>query len=331
MIEPTTLAQQGLRKATADVSTYSIFSARAGDDDKDSLDGLDRHYDDEYGHHLVPHHRASEDNESTLLGGTDDATARRRGGGGGGGAGGAEERLLGGGGAAGLLGWRRNTPLGPMWLWMLHAAMLTVSVLLFAISATVEPATRAYVEKFNAWSPALSAVEYQHTVFNNSKGNVTPYVGAGPEVDKAWDHITFHMGDQMITPWELKHGLGKPPNRLQVTDPHTGQTGYRVELAVVHQLHCLNMIRKYVHLEQYHNDTDIAAGKEKLQHHMTHCIEALRLKLMCEADVGVLPFYEKTGPDGKIEPDYESKHVCRSFDKVREWAVHHKVADKTTF
>lgn len=151
MIEPTTLAQQGLRKATADVSTYSIFSARAGDDDKDSLDGLDRHYDDEYGHHLVPHHRASEDTESTLLGGTDDSTARRRGGGGGGGAGGAEERLLGGGGAAGLLGWRRNTPLGPMWLWMLHAAMLTVSVLLFAISATVEPATRAYVEKFNAW------------------------------------------------------------------------------------------------------------------------------------------------------------------------------------
>ncbi|KAK8174048.1 hypothetical protein IWX90DRAFT_161044 [Phyllosticta citrichinensis] len=330
MIEPTTLAQQGLRKATADVSTYSIFSARAADDDKDSLDGLDRHYDDEYDQ---PHHRASEDTESTLFGGTDDVMARRRGGGGGGGAGGASEGLLGGGGggAGGLFGWRRNTPLGPLWLWMLHGATLTVSVLLFAISATVEPATRAYVEKFNAWSPALSAVEYQDTVFNNTKGNVTPYVGAGPEVDKAWDHITFHMGDQMISPWELKHGLGKPPNRLQVTDSHTGQTGYRVELAVVHQLHCLNMIRKYVHLEQYHNDTDIAAGKEKLQHHMTHCIEALRLKLMCEADVGVLPFYEKTGADGKTEPDYESKHVCKNFDKVREWAVHHKVADKTTF
>lgn len=62
-----------------------------------------------------------------------------------------------------------------------------------------------------------------------------------------------------------------------------------------------------------------------------HCIEALRLKLMCEADVGVVLYNDLPGPNGKMEPDYETKHTCRNWDKVRDWAIENKVADKTTF
>ena len=62
-----------------------------------------------------------------------------------------------------------------------------------------------------------------------------------------------------------------------------------------------------------------------------HCIEALRMKIMCEADVGVILYQEQPGDDGKFEPDYQTQHVCRNWDKVREWAVSNKVADKATF
>lgn len=41
-------------------------------------------------------------------------------------------------------------------------------------------------------APALSAIEYETVTFNNSKGAKTAYVGAGPEADKAWEHVTMH-------------------------------------------------------------------------------------------------------------------------------------------
>ena len=37
--------------------------------------------------------------------------------------------------------------------------------------------------------------------------------------------------------------LQKPQDSLKVTDPQSGETGYRVGLEVFHQLQCLNMLR----------------------------------------------------------------------------------------
>jgi hypothetical protein len=45
--------------------------------------------------------------------------------------------------------------------------------------------------------------------------------------------------------------LDMPPNAMQVTDPRTGETGYRVGLEVFHQLHCLNLLRMSTYPEYY--------------------------------------------------------------------------------
>jgi hypothetical protein len=45
--------------------------------------------------------------------------------------------------------------------------------------------------------------------------------------------------------------LQKPANAMQVTDPKTGETGYRVGLEVFHQLHCLNLLRMSTYPEYY--------------------------------------------------------------------------------
>lgn len=59
--------------------------------------------------------------------------------------------------------------------------------------------------------------------------------------------------------------LGKPADALQVTDPKTGETGYRVGLEVFHQLHCLNLLRMSTYPEHYTkvwwSDTAEEAGK----------------------------------------------------------------------
>jgi hypothetical protein len=40
-------------------------------------------------------------------------------------------------------------------------------------------------------APAAKAVEYQTVKFNNTMGEGSPYVGKGPEVDKAWHAISY--------------------------------------------------------------------------------------------------------------------------------------------
>jgi hypothetical protein len=45
--------------------------------------------------------------------------------------------------------------------------------------------------------------------------------------------------------------LNNPDNAMEVTDPKTGETGYRVGLEVFHQLHCLNLLRMSTYPEYY--------------------------------------------------------------------------------
>jgi hypothetical protein len=147
--------------------------------------------------------------------------------------------------------------------------------------------------------------------------------------------------------------LDMPPNAMQVTDPRTGETGYRVGLEVFHQLHCLNLLRMSTYPEYYTKLwwSDTNDKPEKVRAHLgklyplrilplpttpfsltfhgsflctkltstDHCIEILRMNLMCLSDVNVFTFHPVEGKEG-FWPNYESQHVCRNFDKVKKWA-----------
>ncbi|KAK0665015.1 Oxidase ustYa [Lasiodiplodia hormozganensis] len=293
---------------TNDASTAKYSHIISSDDQ-----GQFRHSNEKGGLTMV-HARLSEETDSTLLDQVDLSED--------------DDDLRESGGSHGNGSRRRRVRLGPVWLWALHTGLFLMSLMFFVLGATMGPSTRTFVQQFSAYSPALSAIEYETVTFNNTKGAKTAYVGAGPEADKAWEHVTMHMGDQMVDETDMAE-LGKPHDRLRVTDAATGASGWRMELAVVHQLHCLNLIRKVVHRDHYQSldHGDLAVSEEKLAGHL----EALRMKIMCEADVGVILYQEQPGDDGKFEPDYETQHVCRNWDKVREWAVSNKVADKATF
>ncbi|KAL4728150.1 hypothetical protein ACLX1H_004886 [Fusarium chlamydosporum] len=110
--------------------------------------------------------------------------------------------------------------------------------------------------------------------FHTIRYNITPvtketeFVGFGPEVDKAWNHVTYDVGDQMITRGELDN-LGLDPASLTIEDPKTGQKGYRVGIQVFHQLHCLNLLRQATYKEYYsHTGGDIDVEPEDLRGHL---------------------------------------------------------------
>lgn len=104
--------------------------------------------------------------------------------------------------------------------------------------------------------------------------NVTPtlerteFVGYGPKVDKAWDHIASDVGDQMITREELDR-LGLDPTSLTIKNPKTGRVGYRVGMQVFHQLHCLNLLRQHS-FKDYYSDKggDIDVEPRELREHL---------------------------------------------------------------
>lgn len=82
-------------------------------------------------------------------------------------------------------------------------------------------------------------------------------------------------------------------------------------VSVFHQLHCLS------YLVQHFSP---ATGNltQEVAHHSAHCFDYLRQAIMCNAD---------TSLEGKTEtgPGWGSKHTCKDYDKVLDWANSHDV------
>ncbi|WYZ39958.1 hypothetical protein EsH8_IV_000299 [Colletotrichum jinshuiense] len=220
------------------------------------------------------------------------------------------------------------------WPWAAHAVLLTTSVTLFALSFCMRYGNHQdddtmYTKKYSSYSPAAPIVKYHTERYNLTPiMDWSPFVGAGYEIDRAWDHITNNIGDQMISHGELTK-LGLDPKSIKITNPITGEEGYRAGLEVFHQLHCLNLLRQATYPDYYSRKEvggDVATDPADLRGHLDHCIEALRLNLMCESDIGVFTF--KMYPDLPVEghwPDFSTLHTCRNFDDIRDWALTHSV------
>jgi hypothetical protein len=118
-------------------------------------------------------------------------------------------------------------------------------------------------------APVENVASYRTVRYNITPAlERTEYVGFGPDVDQAWEHITYDVGDQMITHEELQR-LGLDPTSLKVTNPKTGKVGYRAGIQVFHKLHCLNLLRQETYKEYYsHTGGDIDVEPEDLRGHL---------------------------------------------------------------
>lgn len=78
------------------------------------------------------------------------------------------------------------------------------------------------------------------------------------------------VGDQMISHAELVK-LGLDPKSIKITNPITGEEGYRAGLEVFHQLHCLNLLRQSSYPEYYNRTEvggDVPTDAEDLRGHI---------------------------------------------------------------
>lgn len=63
-----------------------------------------------------------------------------------------------------------------------------------------------------------------------------------------------------------------------------------------------------------------------------HCLEMLRQNLMCESDIGVITMQilPERG-DNDPWPDFNTPHVCRNFEAIKDWADANTISHTDAF
>lgn len=60
---------------------------------------------------------------------------------------------------------------------------------------------------------------------------------------------------------------------------------------------------------------------------LDHCLEILRLNIQCHGDIGMFTFYMLEGDPLPWPELDQSTHVCRNFDKIRDWALTNSIGN----
>jgi len=171
------------------------------------------------------------------------------------------------------------------------------------------------------YSPAQDVLEYQPKTFTPGLGHGTTIYQGEPseELDKAWTDLFADIGVSKIPKSEAR----LLPNK---TLPIPGdEENYAVALAVFHQLHCLNIVRKGLWREHY---TDLEAGniagipEKDWPDHLSHCLDDLRQSLMCSADISLV-VWQWVESANRATPRMDVVHSCRNFDTIVDWAKAH--------
>ncbi|KAH6659442.1 hypothetical protein BKA67DRAFT_640702 [Truncatella angustata] len=145
------------------------------------------------------------------------------------------------------------------------------------------------------------------------------YVGRpNPSIDAAWAEI-LGVIQIFLTPEEAQRLDAEP-----YLDADTG-----MPMAIVtafHDLHCLNMIRMALYPDYYPE----MSKDDGLAPHIEHCLDSLRLTIMCDADTTLIPI--EWSPNGnRIMPKFETVHTCRDYNTLKEWATERDSVDEEKY
>ncbi|KAK9790214.1 putative Cyclochlorotine biosynthesis protein O [Seiridium cardinale] len=171
--------------------------------------------------------------------------------------------------------------------------------------------------------PFKSQIEMYKTTFSSdldwdangtlrrvSRPGSLQFVGdPSPEIDANWEHITAGVAIDI---------KGPEAKTIEGTTYQKPDGSWFLAIEVFHQLHCLNMIRKTLHIEYYGiNEPDM----HPYRMHIEHCVDALREALMCRAELAPIPM-EFNKRYRTARPAFvAAEHTCRNFDKIRDWAA----------
>ncbi|KAG2068292.1 hypothetical protein BDR04DRAFT_1158121 [Suillus decipiens] len=207
-----------------------------------------------------------------------------------------------------------------LWPWLSHGALMSMTLVFFILWAQAPS-----MDDVVLFSPANEAVESIGIIqFNGSFDATSIYRGSpSPEIDAAWDKISLDARPVRMTLEQLLR-TGETPSPAMVRYPDEYGGGYMATVEFIHQLHCLDMLRRASHGDTYYNHANMHESPEEFRTHLDHCIEILRQFTMCSGDVTMITH---DWVEGRTEPfaDFNVHHECRNFEKVSDWVDEHRV------
>ncbi|EME78946.1 uncharacterized protein MYCFIDRAFT_101736, partial [Pseudocercospora fijiensis CIRAD86] len=145
------------------------------------------------------------------------------------------------------------------------------------------------------------------------------YRSPGPEADAAWaaisstDPIPISRADVIAA--------GKNPSKTaKFNASFDGEEMYAGRLDVLHQVHCLDRLRKQI----YKGDGWGGGGGEKEELHLSHCLWYLLQNIMCSASWDVYThIWTDTFP--YPYPDFNIHKKCANFDAIVKFQEQHSI------
>ncbi|KAJ5087929.1 hypothetical protein N7456_011545 [Penicillium angulare] len=209
-----------------------------------------------------------------------------------------------------------------------QVVVIVALVCYIILMSSIWQAKKNYWIRHELYSPARDAVRYETVVFDSGiASGRTKYQGYPTEENiKAWEDL-YNAGVSII-PAEQAAKLPVPSR------PHEKVPGYyTIQLDVFHELHCLaglptiiNRIRmglwgrESALLEPNNTETITNFNETSMSmDHLSHCIDAIRQSLMCNADISPVPWVWNSKLQ-KLRPVENSTHTCRDFEAIRLWA-----------
>ncbi|TQN63752.1 Cyclochlorotine biosynthesis protein O, partial [Colletotrichum shisoi] len=137
---------------------------------------------------------------------------------------------------------------------------------LFTQKAVGEPEAEAFLseetQKHNVRRnpPVHDVMEYEAVQFDNAFWKPSPYKGKPtPELEAKWKELWYYGSFDL--PSSALPALNKSPNGVGVGGvawARTASGNLLAGLEVVHNLHCLNLVRHYVHKDDFDYSSDPA-------------------------------------------------------------------------
>lgn len=210
-----------------------------------------------------------------------------------------------------------------VWPLLSHGALICTSLLFFALwMGTPSPYLH---EDIPIYSPASGAVDSTIVRFNGTLDFPSIYRGPpSPELDAVWARAARDvLPTQMSLEELIKAGETDSPSKVKYPAKIGG--GFMVSMEAPHQLHCLNLLRKASWPDYYkHTDVSFQDQPQVIRMHLDHCIEMMRQNTMCNADVKMITWDWVEGHHDPY-PNFNTRHQCRDYEKILDWAVEHAV------
>lgn len=192
---------------------------------------------------------------------------------------------------------------------------LLLVILAIALTIVSDPDGRRSLENQRSWSPAQEFVEYEingqhatnHTKYTKYSGYPTP------DQDEAWRQLMKPMF--FNASFEELRRSGESLEGLAAVE----EGGYSATIGVYHELHCLRQLRFFLFQKRYYPNMT-RAQELYLYGHLDHCIETLRLTVMCHGNTGIYSFAWHDLDAPKPATQSSSRSVCAKWSSIENWA-----------